>query len=718
MAVSPTVRIDVSGARGKSEADILRLTGAYGVLPTDSDLEAELKKNAVAIAAKEEAELARDQAADLVLPQNIFSTGTLAAAEASVAIGINFKWVHDGVADIRKRTSGGSDLLYQEATTAALAASDGAKFLGHRSRDVGAALDDRLNILDYGVVVNNAADNASSLNAVAELARITGKGLYCPYRTSSIYIASAVNLVGIRDIEINPAIRVHPAIVGVPVDLGGFANGGTVCWWFGDVTDGTSVVSAAPPSRPILRIRGSKSSSMHFGSCNYLQVLGNSAAGATYGSNAYNHINLDGVCSLFEITDDGNGNDSWCNGNTIWRGRIIRWRILGINYFHNHNKGVDNTFEGDKVEITYAKAYANRISGARFENVAGAPGFSSDTASYSNTIEMDWSGTGNPRAEFVVPIPKNDAGMGNSVHTFAQANYHKIPLFDVNAASGIVSNASATSARSPRVAAFNAGITSAFTGSGPIKPGLAGFEPPANRWIGLTEPIPVERGDVIQFDGDFDGSNMRLVVFVLDANQRPLTAEGGNPFISQLSTVFNSPFGYYVSQASLSMSQVRNAAAAIMRSEVKFVRIGMYISTAALVRSVSACLWVQPSERLKAEGYRDREDRRGFAGVPTQGYVPQGTIIENTGGTTKYVCAYQYESLTTAALAAGDTSVTAVSAAGVANGDVVGILLDDGTTHWTTVSALSGATFTVAALPAGKSAGSGARVAWNRWSTL
>jgi hypothetical protein len=40
MAISPTVRVNVSGARGASYADILRQTGAYGTLPTDSDAQA------------------------------------------------------------------------------------------------------------------------------------------------------------------------------------------------------------------------------------------------------------------------------------------------------------------------------------------------------------------------------------------------------------------------------------------------------------------------------------------------------------------------------------------------------------------------------------------------------------------------------------------------------------------------------------------------------
>lgn len=68
-------------------------------------------------------QVARDQAADLVRPQNIFATGTLAAAEAAVASGTTFKWVHDGLAEVRKRTAVGSDVLYQEVTAARLTAA-------------------------------------------------------------------------------------------------------------------------------------------------------------------------------------------------------------------------------------------------------------------------------------------------------------------------------------------------------------------------------------------------------------------------------------------------------------------------------------------------------------------------------------------------------------------------------------------------------------------
>lgn len=168
---TPTVRIDVKGARGESEADILRRTGAFGVLPSDDDLTAELKKNAVAIAAKEGAELARDQAADLVLPANIFVGADLATArsdgEAGTVDGTYFKAVGaaEGEAEVRLRTSGGSDLLYTEVTKAALASTasgKGAFLFKYEDGDTGQDFQQRF-ALPTGV--NTAAELEAFLTA-------------------------------------------------------------------------------------------------------------------------------------------------------------------------------------------------------------------------------------------------------------------------------------------------------------------------------------------------------------------------------------------------------------------------------------------------------------------------------------------------------------------------------------------------------------------------
>lgn len=85
------------------------------------------------------AQAAADQAADLVLPANIFVDVALATAEAAVATGATFKVVSSasGLAEVRKRTIGGSELLYTEPTRSYLASSAGAEAIGAEDGAVG-----------------------------------------------------------------------------------------------------------------------------------------------------------------------------------------------------------------------------------------------------------------------------------------------------------------------------------------------------------------------------------------------------------------------------------------------------------------------------------------------------------------------------------------------------------------------------------------------------
>lgn len=85
------------------------------------------------------AEMARDQAADLVDPANIFVDVALGVAEAAVADGVTFKLVNSGtgIVQVRKRQPVGSDLLYEETTTAALAAAAGAAKVGTKMAGAG-----------------------------------------------------------------------------------------------------------------------------------------------------------------------------------------------------------------------------------------------------------------------------------------------------------------------------------------------------------------------------------------------------------------------------------------------------------------------------------------------------------------------------------------------------------------------------------------------------
>jgi len=67
-----------------------------------------------------------------------------------------------------------------------------------------------------------------------------------------------------------------------------------------------------------------------------------------------------------------------------------------------------------------------------------------------------------------------------------------------------------------------------------------------------------------------------------------------------------------------------------------------------------------------------------------------------------------------------DKTIEVVATAGMVAGDVVGIILDDGTTHWTSVPSLNDADTVVISntIPAGRYAAVGGKFYTNRWKAL
>jgi len=118
---TPTVKINVQGARGESQADILRRTGQYGVLPTDTDEQAMAKLNADAAASAATAEAAAGP--------NYAST---AAGIAATTDGEGFA-VDNGDGTVTVYLNDGGTAVEQRtlATTNALAGSAGSAFIGH-----------------------------------------------------------------------------------------------------------------------------------------------------------------------------------------------------------------------------------------------------------------------------------------------------------------------------------------------------------------------------------------------------------------------------------------------------------------------------------------------------------------------------------------------------------------------------------------------------------
>jgi hypothetical protein len=426
---------------------------------------------------------------------------------------------------------------------------------------------------------------------------------------------------------------------------------------------------------------------------------------------------LTGAVSLLEITDSGVAL-SYVNENFIYADRIIRYRVIGVGYAHNHNKLFHPDMEGPNAEILFSGnlVSANQVYGARFENTSASPGVTFGAGTYSNTVISTWSGTGNPRAQFALSIPVSDSGSGNMVTTEAAFQFRKTPLFTVGPSSQILSTETETVALDPRISPDNASLSN-LTVKAIIVPSLNGFSVSANRWIALTEPIPVQLGDVIGFGGDYDGSLVRTYIFLLDNNQQPLTDNSAGDYISQVGGFFNPAYGVHSQQTNVSATTLKYSQAAIIRPDVKFVRVGIILGVAGFVRSLSAHIYTQALNRDATENSKQYTSTRSLNGAPTKGYAPLNTLIYDRGRNGMCRCTFQHETRVSGALTEGATSATVTSISTVADGDVCGLLMDNGETHWVTVSGLLGPTFTISAIPAGRTVPTGARVVFNRWAS-
>lgn len=180
--VDRVIKLEGRGMRGDSYADVARRSGLFGILPTDDDETVIGKINADAAASADRAELAAEQATDLVLPENRFVAADLATArsdgEAGTVDGTYFIAVGraEGEAEVRLRTAGGSDLIYTEITKTALASTDpgkGAGLVGFRqagpaavARTLGGKATERFHAMDLlGDGVDPQADHGALLTA-------------------------------------------------------------------------------------------------------------------------------------------------------------------------------------------------------------------------------------------------------------------------------------------------------------------------------------------------------------------------------------------------------------------------------------------------------------------------------------------------------------------------------------------------------------------------
>ncbi|MFA5387744.1 MAG: hypothetical protein WC322_05180 [Candidatus Paceibacterota bacterium] len=568
-------------------------------------------------------------------------------------------------------------------------------------------LRERVSVTDFGAIGDSnidsggGMDSTAAINLAAAHCVATGATLTAP--TGQCFrITSAIDLRGVQEIDWQGQIYCDGISSAVAVTIGGFSGGGgRKKFYFNEIHDGGSRVAA--PTNPLLRVFGLKISEIDVRACRYIEIYADASVPGC-DSNAYNVFNLGHV---YKIQLRGADSSSWITENVFNEGRhsVINIGTTTTEYKHNHNIWTFPTLEG-AIQINIQAGAINRLFNVRFEgiDVAGTQ-ITFSSAAYENWIisqyDTDPFGTQFPYE----PVPYtrvSDSGQNNLIFKDVQSYFQKVPLFSLDARTPTLTNGtpgdSSSVPTSNQRGLFDRSIPAVLSDCVGMRPGLDWLQFNFTfRDIFTSEYIPVSVGDPFGVEFECDVALMRYSIRCYDAKFTLLGAEGaGGAYIGGSSLSYNGA-GKYDITGNLPSTDTQISGAygfAIRRAEVKYVRVTLATgSVTGKLRRAAIYFFEKPN--LEPAPYTSAvKDFRNLTlpSIPTAGYVRRGTMVSKEDGTSIYICTFSFETTLNGALSSGATSIIVNTIGSVANGDIVGLLLDSGVTHWSVVSGLSGST--------------------------
>jgi len=469
---------------------------------------------------------------------------------------------------------------------------------------------------------------------------------------------------------------------------------------------------------PTCRIMGTKDQTITIGYCDYLQVYADTD-NASDSSVAYCTWFFGYIQHLEFATNPApvGSTVQWINENHCYFQRCGKLTFGGT-YEHNHNHFYGGTFEGANptTAITLNRGWDNQFHDCRFEIGGG------DTV----TITL---ASNTQRNVFINTYDASEGAYDETGVILADSGVDNLVIDDW-----------ALYRHSETVAYTDLNEVVLDTQLGEFIARTTDLQRIYNTdnfgMMCQSDFVPVSAGDYFTWISQAaDGSlgkdaecAYRPRISFYNAYLGPVTANA-NFFVAKGSG-FTSISSNNATQGSNISGGAMVLTAAAISAGVRFVKVAWRNAISPVTATSKAVMLAVVHHTAESRPYQGVASRvknpvagggMVVTGQPTKGFAPVGWVCIKSDGSARYFNKYMHQTSTLNAETAGATVIEipeTVNGAGlsIANGDIVGVNLDDLTTHWTTVASFVAATSVTltASLPSGAAAGK--RVVFGRWA--
>lgn len=560
-----------------------------------------------------------------------------------------------------------------------------------------------VSVADHGAIGDGSTDDSAAISTALLTAESQDRVLYGV--PGKVYLLRSD--VNFRDVAVDFSGASIVVTNGARVILGGTASLSQ-----NPRQDFKSITrSGGATSTSSARVMGAKGQIITIDECDYLDLYADTSTGDSgpdY-SIAYSTFHLN-KCDKLVLTNNASTSGSsvqWINENTFFLNRVTTLTIEGT-YAHNHNHFHRGTFES--ATITISKGSYNMFWSPRFE---GSCTVTCASGTFDNMFLAGWASNENVEGFDTNPATFTDNSGQNFCTWIHRAFQRRIPIVTVNPHNCETYSAVVGAARNN------------YTSIKGVDVGAYGIDQfgqmkfvRSNFAIVYDCPlIPVSKGDIITFNGDATVFRYRIKLYNSAGVQLTESSDAdiANYLVCSSGLAWDNTNDNFQQSANSSetIAHVRSSAFSFLKFDIES---GSSVSSTPFTRFALQLITKNPAASASYKSLGTMYETPAVSSSPTVGFCPQvGRKVSNTAGGW-FTCTFVLSTTLSGAEASGQTTLSMTSITGIASGDIVGIYLDSGATHWTTVNGSpSGGTIVVTdALPS--DAASGNRVVINRWT--